>query len=111
MRIVSGLVLILIACGWFACETDARWLAPSQPLEAVQPWGWRRTEQGWEKAEFWTPRRQYPDTAAHRIHPGLLLVLQFTLSWGFLFLSTPKVADSAKNEADVYENSSASPLL
>ena len=58
---------------------------PAHPATVNASDGWRRTRDGWEKAQDWAQHR----TVQSRLpHPSLLAVLQGLVSVGVLFAAT-----------------------
>jgi hypothetical protein len=89
VRIYLILVLLGVAVAGGACANiEPQWFgAPSQPV-AERPYGWRRTAQGWEKAEYWWTNELYTPSAGARVWPASVAALELTLSVAALSILT-----------------------
>ncbi len=86
MRRIGWLVVSLIGIGWLASKAPL-----SKPQAAATPQGdlWRRTQTGWERAEWLTARSR---TRADVLHPGVVGLLQLFGSVYALAAFSPRVA-------------------
>jgi hypothetical protein len=79
MRWIGWILAILFAVGWVAAELPPI-VAPAESADI-----WRRTSDGWEKADWLLPE---PAPDPIWLHPALLATLQVALSVvGFLAVS------------------------
>ena len=73
MRWIGWIFALLLAVGWVATD-----LPPIVvPAECMSPDLWRRTNDGWERAEWLRPD---PPATPPWLHPGLLATFQIVVS-------------------------------
>jgi hypothetical protein len=70
---------------------------------SLRPAGWRRANEGWEKADAWWPAPSATElSTAARIHPAVIAALECGLALGALLLFRDhSPAKSKKNGIDV----------
>jgi hypothetical protein len=75
--IVLGLLLLIVA-GWTASTVSSPGLTPA---DCLTPWDWRRTRNGWQRAEWLMPPAAQRKPA---LHPSVVAMLELLLSIGAL---------------------------
>ena len=87
-NMVSRRALMLVALFCVAAGTGCPAISTAQAEStATAPSGWRRTADGWEKAETWRrPLRATQPTGAARLHPAAVAVLEVALALASLFI-------------------------
>lgn len=73
MRSIGWVMVVLLAASWVAAELPP--MVASKPV--VDQNLWRRTSNGWERADWLLPE---PATPPLWLHPGSLVVLQVSVS-------------------------------
>ena len=71
-------LLLLIAAGWTA--SGLSWCGLT-PADGLTPWDWRRTRDGWQRAEWLMPTVAQQKPA---LHPSVVAMLELLLSIGAL---------------------------
>ncbi len=89
--IVLGLLLLIVA-GWAASTVSSPGPTPAE--YCLTPWDWRRTRNGWQRAEWLMPPVAQRKPA---LHPSVVAMLELLLSIGALAAFPARGADRERS--------------
>jgi hypothetical protein len=95
VRILLVVLLALTAVGWVLCGLEANpWEASVRSAE--KPFGWRRTDQGWEKSHDWWKAEPRRLSVGARLSPMSVAAFEVAVSLAGLALFANREKENGK---------------